>query len=145
MSEQNTNPFQGKLVVGDHGVIPGDNENWKQYLETREDLAVTPDMVNAVQEAEKEYIADFAEETGRVGLEAMRKDSGLAQVSAESNFAKNKVGAVLHRSRSLPDGNGGMKEKKGVMSVSYKTDGQVGSKGRLKKIRARQVEQAADL
>jgi len=134
--------LKGQFVLGDNGVISPSEEWLDKVLEGSE---VTPDMIDKVLTKRDEIIAGAGLALGEIGVAEFKKNKDLGQVSAELKFGKDSIGGVLHRTRNLPDGDGGMKERKGVLSMSYKANGQIGSKGQLKKVKQTISEMAADL
>lgn len=128
-----------EMTLGEHGVVEVAEDAFEKTL-AGTDLSL--DMFKKVQDHRDLVIAGGGLALGELGLAAFKKDEKLDQVSVEMKFHKDSIGGVFHRERSLPDGDGGMKAKHGVLSMSYKANGQVGSKGQLKKVRAHLAEEA---
>lgn len=141
-TKQSGEVIKGQVTMGDNGVLNPSDEWLDKALEGSD---VTRDMIEKVQTKRDEIIAGAGLAVGEIGVAEFKKNKDLNQVSSELKFGKDTIGAVLHRTRNLPDGDGGMKEKKGVLSMSYKANGQIGSKGQLKKVKQTIAEMAADL
>lgn len=131
--------------MGEHGVIGGINKENGYDLAQKINPQCTKEVIDIYQSTRDTMIASTALATGRYGLTEMAKDKDFQQASMEVPLGKDKIGSVFYAKKNLPSGDGGMKEKPGVVSVSYKADGQVGSKGQLKKVKADISERAAEL
>lgn len=134
--------LKGQMTLGDHGVVEYTDGALEKTLEGT-DLSMN-DFVKT-QEHRDLVIAANGLALGELGLAEFQKNKELGQVSAELKINKDAIGSSFHRSRNLPDGDGGMKAKLGVLSTTYKANGQVGSKGQLKKVKASLSEQAAEV
>lgn len=86
--------------------------------------------------------ANLAQASGlalaEVGSKAMAKDKDIKQSTLTTKMHKTKVKAAYSRSKTFPDGNGGMAEKKGALQVSVKAGGINGAQfNEVKNIAAR--------
>lgn len=124
--------IKSKMTVGEAGVIEVPKDMFEQTLEGTD---LTMDMVKKVQSHTADVVSATGKALGDKGLEVFKKDGKVEQVSVQYPVHKDSVAGVFARTRSVPDGNGGMQDKHGVLSMNYKVSGAAGSKGSLKKVR----------
>ena len=121
---------KGQMTVGENGVVDLAEGAFEKTLEGTD---LTLDDFKKTQDHRDLVIAGIGLGLGELGIAEFKKNKDLGQVSAELKIHRDSIGGTFHRSRNLPDGDGGMKEKKGVLSMSYKANGQMGSKGSSRK------------
>lgn len=131
--------LKGQMTVGDQGVIEYAEGTLEKTLEGTD---LTVDDFKKTHEHRDTLIAANSLAVGELGMAEMAKNKELNQVSSELKIHKDVIGTAFHRSRNLPDGDGGMRAKPGVLANQYKANGQVGSKGQLKKVKAALSEEA---
>jgi hypothetical protein len=80
-----------------------------------------------------------------IGLDQMKKDKSLDQVSGNLNCGKDKIGVVVHRKKEVNDGKGGKLMKYGSTRTKFEANGASGQKGELKKVRSKIEEDAVKM
>lgn len=131
--------MKGQLVEGEHGVRTL-ADGW--FEKTLEGTELSLDDFKKTQNHRDLVLEGTALALGQNGIEAFKQDKNLETVSVEGKIHKDEFAGVFHRQKNLPDGNGGMKPRHGVLTMSYKANGQQGSKGQLKKVKQHLCEEA---
>lgn len=130
--------LKSEMNVGDAGIAEVPKEAYEKSLGD----GLTMDIIKQVQQHNADFVAATGLALGEVGMAAMKKNKELDQVSIEIPVHKDSVAGVFARSKQVPDGNGGMQAKHGVLSMRYTTSGAAGSKGSLKKVRQHLADEA---
>lgn len=130
-----------KMELGENGIVTVDKDAFESTLDGTE---LSMKDFKAVQEHRDLYVAAQGLALGEIGMDAMKKDSKLSQVSAESKMHKDKIGSVFTRSKNFPDGKGGQQTTHGVLSSRVKVNG-AGNRGQHKLVREHLKEQASKL
>lgn len=115
------------------------------FERTLQGTDLTMDMFKVTQEHRDNVIAGTALALGEKGMEFLSKNPNINAVSGEFKVNRDSIGGVVHRTRQFPDGQGGMKENKGALSMKYVANGQSGNRGQLKKVKQHLAELAKEL
>jgi hypothetical protein len=124
--------------VGEAGVIEVSADAVEKSLEG---TGLTMELFEKTQAHRDDLVAASGLAIGELGLDAFNKNKSLAQVSVEMKVGKDVVGGVFARSKQVPDGQGGMQTKFGVLSSRVQVNG-AANKGELKKVRSHLAELA---
>ena len=134
-----SNIMRENMNVNEHGVIEmAEGTLDKCLIGTDVDLG----MIEKVNTKRDTLIAAHGLATGEMGLENFIKHPTLAQVSSTLNIGGDACNATYQRERKLPDGEGGMRVGKGVLSLNYKVAGQTSTRDPLKGVRAHLAAEA---
>lgn len=134
-----SNQMREAMGDGEHGKLEVPKDLFENAMA---DQGVSADEIKKYQQAQANVVAGFADATAERGMALLKKDKSLDRVEATGKLGKDQITTTYHRKKDLPDGNGGMKPKYGVLGAQYKTNGQQGSKGQLKKVREHWADKA---
>lgn len=123
---------KSNMTVGDQGIVEVPKEF---YESTLEGVGLTMEVVKQVQAHNADLVSATGLALGEIGIEAFKKNPELDQLSVQVGVNKDDIAGVFSRSKQVPDGNGGMQAKHGVLNMRYTTAGASGSKGSLKKVK----------
>lgn len=118
------------MTVNKEGIIEVPEDFYERHLP--DDL--TMETVQRMQDHNARLISSVGLAVGELGIEAMKKDKKLDQVSVECRAGNDTLGSFFQRSRQVPDGSGGMKTAFGSLSSKYTVSGAT-NRGELKKVR----------
>lgn len=127
-----------EMKVGDGGVVEVSEDAFEKTLEG---TGLEADDFKKTQDHRDNVVSAMGLALGEVGTEAMKKKKDLPQVSAEMKVHKDVIGGVFSRSKQVPDGQGGMQEKHGMLSMRVQANG-AANKGSLKKVKQHLAEEA---
>lgn len=130
--------LKDEFKLGEAGVVEVSPD---AYEKTLEGTGLTMEVVEQVQTHQANVVAASGLALGEMGLDAFKKDKDLSQVSVELKAGKDVLGGVFARSKQVPDGQGGMQTKYGVLSSRVQVNG-AANKGELKKVRTHLAEMA---
>ena len=106
---------------------------------------MTVEQVAAVHEHEAQFAAAGALALGELSIPAMKKNKELEQTKLSiPATGKDSFEFTFNRSRMVPDGNGGQKEKFGTSNIEFNMYGMGSSRGEIKKVKPLLAEQAFD-
>jgi len=112
------------------------------FENTLESAGLDMKQWNAMNKHRDNVISAMSLAVGEQGLNAMKKDKKLSQVTASMPCGKDKIGVTVHREKQVMDGKGGTMTKYGMTQAKYEANGASGKKGELKKVRAHLSEEA---
>lgn len=125
--------LKNEMKIGEQGIVEVPKD---VYESTLEGTGLTMEVVKQVQGHTADMVSATGLALGELGIDAFKKDKDLDQVSVQIPVHKDDIAGVFSRSKQVPDGNGGMQAKHGVLNMRYTTAGAAGSKGSLKKVKA---------
>ena len=130
-----------EMKLGSNGVV----ELTEGAIEkTLEESGIDMKTVQVVHNHRDDVLAGMSLALGEIGIDAMKKDKKLGQVSVEAKLHKDVMGSTFSRERAYPNGNGGMSTSYGSMSAKYTANGAV-ARGGLKKVKSHLSEMAKEV
>lgn len=133
--------FKSNMKLGDNGVVEVAEDAFEKTLEgTGLDMAT----FKKAHTHRDDTLAGLGLALGELGIDAMKKDKKLEQVSAEIKVHKDVMGAVFSRSRSYPSSDGGTATTYGSLNAKYTANGAV-NRGSLKKVKTHLTEMAKEV
>lgn len=131
--------------VGTGGVVEVPDD---LYESTLEDAGLDMKTIKKVQDHNTNVLCASGLALGEVGMNSMKKDKKLEQVSVSFKAGKDTISSSFQRSKEVPVNAPGEPRKTtvkhGVMNNSYTTWG-AGNKGTLKKVRQHLSDEAAKI
>ena len=114
------------------------------FQKTLEGTELTVESFKLHETHRANLIAAAGLAAGEIGLEAMKKDKKLEQVTFEMPVLKDSISVALQRSKEFPNAQGGDPiQKFGVLTSKYVVDAN-GNKGEYKKVRQHLSNLAAE-
>lgn len=126
------------FTLGDDGIVNAAADTFEKTLEGTE---LTMDTVRKVQEHTANVTAGAGLALGEIAIDAMKANPELGMLSVEFSIGKDTLGSTFLRSKEVPDGQGGMQNKTGLLSSRYVVNAGA-NRGELKKVRTHLHEQA---
>lgn len=123
--------LKDQFKLGENGIVEAPVDTFEKTLEG---TTLTMDTIKQVQDHSATVVAAAGLALGELAIEAMKQDKELGMLSVEFNVGKDSVGSTFMRSKEVPDGNGGMQNKVGLLSSRYVVNAGA-NKGELKKVR----------
>lgn len=123
--------LKGSLTLTDNGIVEAAADTFEKTLEGTE---LTMDTVRKVQDHTATVTAATGLALGEIAIDAMKGNQDLGMLSAEFNIGKDTLGTTFLRSKEVPDGQGGMQNKTGILSSRYVVNAGA-NRGELKKVR----------
>lgn len=130
-----------EFKIGDGGLI----EVPKSFYEDHLPEGLTMAIVKKVQDHDSNMTSATVLGMGEVSIPAFKKDKKLESTSIEYSAGKNSIGAVMHRSKTMTNPQGGEPITKfGVVTAKYQARASA-NLGALKRIRTHLNAQAASV
>lgn len=120
-----------KMTLGANGVVELEKS---AVADTLEGTGLTIAQFKQVADHRDLLVASQGLALGEIGLEAMKKDKALEMVTLSSKLVKDKITSTFTRTKQVPDGSGGRKDKPGVLSTKFAVNG-AGNRGQHKLVR----------
>lgn len=135
--------FKKKIKIDKEGVAQIPEDLYESTLET---AGLDAGVVKKVQQHNTEVVTALTLAVGEAGLEAMKKNGKLEQVTGEAKLGRDEVEILVNRTREVNDmKNPGNKITQfGATTVKYTVKG-TGNSGELKKVRQHIMNNAAKL
>lgn len=129
-----------ELSLSEEGVFSVDAKMFENTLPE----GLTMETVKKYQEHTADLVTAAGLALGEAGIDAMKKDKRLDQVSLEFNAGKDTIGGVFQRSKEVRSGitaDAEMMTKYGILNMKVGVNAHA-NKGSLKKVRAHLSEEA---
>ncbi len=135
--------LEKNFKVGDGGIINVEKDVYATLLP--EGLSI--DEVHRVQKHHQNLVSAATLALGHVGAPYLKKNKDAAAVEVTMPFEKDKFSAKYERSREYPGRGEGAEKivKYGVTTIDFITNGAVGNRGSLGKIRKYLNDYSADV
>lgn len=123
--------LKAEMNLGDNGVI----EVTKDAFEKTLPEGLTMETYIESHNHRDNVLAAMGKVTGEIGVEAMKTDKDLKQVTASMAIHKDTMASTFQRERQIPNAEGGTSTSYGLLRSNYMANG-AANKGSLKKVKA---------